>query len=595
MKKFTIISILFVLAISLFVSPRSARAAGNIYYVATNGSDSASGSQSAPWKTIQKAATVARAGDTVYVRGGTYNEKVVVQNSGSAGNFITFSAQPGETVTIDVSGVNMTEDIQGGFTISEISYVQVIGFRVVNSKSTGKGGFGIVCYMSDHCVIKNNYTYNTYHSGIIVRSSANVTVDGNEVELANNDGSQEMITIARSEFVTVTNNHVHHGGPGNNGGEGIDVKNGSHDILVKGNRVHHVSRAGIYVDAYDEYTYNITIEGNLVYANERSGIAIEAENNGSLLKNVSIINNIVYSNVRTGIILGDWGYGHLENIFIVNNTVAENGIGNGHGGIGLWNGRAKNVKAVNNILSGNGSFTIEAQGTPLSEITISHNLFDGFRNGGNEERGTNYVMGEAGFTNASAADFSLRAASPAIDAGTATNAPVRDIAGTTRPNAAAHDIGAYEFKGSAPQPETILVSNFNASLNGWSKTGNVATNAIAPTLGARSVKMTGGAGMSRAISTQGYASVTLVIYLGAKSYESAEQLKLTWWDGATWRVLTVIRDGTARENAKLNKIQIKLPAAAADNPNFMLRIQQLNADADDFGYVDEVKLIGTPK
>ena len=105
----------------------------------------------------------------------------------------------------------------------------------------------------------------------------------------------------------------------------------------------------------------------------------------------------------------------------------------------------------------------------------------------------------------------------------------------------------------------------------------------------------GGASISRAISTQGYSSVTLVIYLGAKSYEGAEQLKLSWWDGATWRVLTVIRDGTARENARLNKIQIKLPAAAAGNPNFKIRIQQLNATADDFGYVDEVKLIGTPK
>ena len=107
--------------------------------------------------------------------------------------------------------------------------------------------------------------------------------------------------------------------------------------------------------------------------------------------------------------------------------------------------------------------------------------------------------------------------------------------------------------------------------------------------------LAGGAGMSRTISTQGFSSVTLVIYLGAKSYEGAEQLKLSWWDGATWRVLTVIRNGTARENGKLNKIQIKLPAAAADNPNFMLRIQQLNAAEDDFGYVDEVKLIGTPK
>jgi len=49
----------------------------------------------------------------------------VVKNSGSAGNYITFSSYPGERATIDVNGVNMTSEIEGGFTISEISYVQV--------------------------------------------------------------------------------------------------------------------------------------------------------------------------------------------------------------------------------------------------------------------------------------------------------------------------------------------------------------------------------------------------------------------------------------------------------------------------------------
>lgn len=595
MKKITIVSLLVVLAISLFVSPRSARAAGNTYYVATNGSDSASGSQSNPWKTIQKAANVAKAGDTVYVRGGVYNERVVVSRSGTAGNYITFSSYPGERATIDVNGVNMTAEIEGGFTMSEVSYVQVIGFRVVNSKSTGKGGYGIVCYMSDHCIIKDNYTYNTYHSGIIVRSSAHVTVDGNEVELANNDGSQEMITIARSEFVTVTNNHVHHGGPGVNGGEGIDVKNGSHDILVKGNRVHHVPRAGIYVDAYDEHTYNITIDGNIVHENERTGIAIEAENSGSLLETVYIVNNIVFRNTRTGIILGDWGFGDLKGIFIVNNTVAENGLGNGHGGIGLWNTRAQNVKVRNNILSGNGNFTIEVQGTPLSQTTITNNLFDGFKSGDHEERGTAYVMGDAGFVNASASDFSLLASSSAIDAGIAANAPDHDVVGTARPSSAAHDIGAFEFSGDVPKPETFFTNNFNASFNGWGKTGNVTWNSAAPTIGSHSVQLKGAASMSRAISTQGYSNVTLVIYLGAKSYEATEQLKLSWWDGSAWRVLSVVRNNTTRENAKLNKVQIKLPAAAANNPDFKIRIQQLNATVDDFGYVDEVQLIGTPK
>ena len=34
-------------------------------------------------------------------RAGTYNERVIPENSGSAGNYITYAAYPGETVTID--------------------------------------------------------------------------------------------------------------------------------------------------------------------------------------------------------------------------------------------------------------------------------------------------------------------------------------------------------------------------------------------------------------------------------------------------------------------------------------------------------------
>ncbi|TDD12427.1 pectate lyase, partial [Nonomuraea diastatica] len=45
-------------------------AAGAVYYVAPNGSDSASGTQAAPWASIARAQAAAQPGDTVYFRGG---------------------------------------------------------------------------------------------------------------------------------------------------------------------------------------------------------------------------------------------------------------------------------------------------------------------------------------------------------------------------------------------------------------------------------------------------------------------------------------------------------------------------------------------
>ena len=43
---------------------------GNVYYVATWGNDTNPGTIEEPWRTIQRAADVMTAGDTVYIMGG---------------------------------------------------------------------------------------------------------------------------------------------------------------------------------------------------------------------------------------------------------------------------------------------------------------------------------------------------------------------------------------------------------------------------------------------------------------------------------------------------------------------------------------------
>ena len=69
--------------------------------MATNGSNSNAGSLAQPFMTIQKAADVARAGDNVYVMGGTYRGNgVTAAYSGAAGAPITFQPYQGANVTI---------------------------------------------------------------------------------------------------------------------------------------------------------------------------------------------------------------------------------------------------------------------------------------------------------------------------------------------------------------------------------------------------------------------------------------------------------------------------------------------------------------
>lgn len=70
------------------------------FYVAPSGSDSNPGTLSQPFRSIQRGATIAAAGDTCHVRAGTYRETVIPAHSGSAGARITFTPYNGESVTV---------------------------------------------------------------------------------------------------------------------------------------------------------------------------------------------------------------------------------------------------------------------------------------------------------------------------------------------------------------------------------------------------------------------------------------------------------------------------------------------------------------
>lgn len=103
-------------------------AAGKVYYVAQTGSDSATGTEAAPWASIAHAQAVAQPGDTVYLRGGTYSytranrgcnsgtdrvDAITLNKSGSSGNPIRYWAAPGETPVFDFSRVSDNCRIKG--------------------------------------------------------------------------------------------------------------------------------------------------------------------------------------------------------------------------------------------------------------------------------------------------------------------------------------------------------------------------------------------------------------------------------------------------------------------------------------------------
>ena len=124
MKFFLLYPLLFIISLNSFAST---------YYVAPSGSggdDNNAGTLAAPFETIAYALTQLSAGDTLYLREGTYRETITITQDGSSGNVITIEAYTDngtlETVTIDgtvdISGTWSTySGVSGAYQLSSYS------------------------------------------------------------------------------------------------------------------------------------------------------------------------------------------------------------------------------------------------------------------------------------------------------------------------------------------------------------------------------------------------------------------------------------------------------------------------------------------
>jgi len=412
------------------------------YFVSPFGDDTNDGTEVSPFKSIQKAADTAKAGETVFIKEGTYKERVELTNTGTKDKKIVFQNYARDIVIVDGSDINWSESGGGLFDLSEVSYIVLSGIEVRNSTHAG-----IYVDASHHITIKNSKTHNTYSSGIGVWSSSHIKVENNEISLACNDGGEECISIVESDYVDVTHNEVYNGGPGTNGGEGIDVKEGSKHVKVKYNHVHDipgVDRPALYADAWDKNTSDIIFESNRVHDIKANAIAVASEM-GGVLKRVNFVNNIIYNIESEGFIVGGWtadgetvASNPVEHISIINNTFY-NISGDG---IYVGNVDAKNIKIYNNIIqSKQNQLPISIEFTPVREVDIRHNLIDTeYENYGQ----IGDSIGNPLFVDASHEDFHLQSNSPAINTGIENNLSILDYDKNSRKKDGQWDIGAYE-------------------------------------------------------------------------------------------------------------------------------------------------------
>ncbi len=78
-----------------------AKAAGPAKFVSPQGDDAGDGSEAKPWRSINHALPLLSAGDTLYLRGGSYFENVYCAIAGTEDKPITIRSYPGELATID--------------------------------------------------------------------------------------------------------------------------------------------------------------------------------------------------------------------------------------------------------------------------------------------------------------------------------------------------------------------------------------------------------------------------------------------------------------------------------------------------------------
>lgn len=127
------------------------------YYVATGGSNTNPGTIDRPWATIAYAVNSSSgvsAGDTIYVRGGSYQEgNLQPEISGEYGNMINLWEYPGETVICDNSRITINTGINfwsfKGIRFSDGSGngVKIEGVNRVTDKDT-------VCFYFEECEFK---------------------------------------------------------------------------------------------------------------------------------------------------------------------------------------------------------------------------------------------------------------------------------------------------------------------------------------------------------------------------------------------------------------------------------------------------------
>jgi Right handed beta helix region len=478
------------------------------FYVSTTGDDSSPGTPTAPWRTVQHAADTVRAGSTVNVRGGVYEELVSIKASGNATDgYITFRSYPGETAVLDAE--HFAPDGRSGIlTLRNKSYVRIEGFEIRNYRTAEHRltplGISVMGAGSHIELLKNNVHHIEQNFdgrdapgrggngfGIAVYGTdartpiSELVIDGNEVHHLKTGSSESLVVNGNVTNFRITHNVVH-----DNNNIGIDVIGFEHtapdptvdqarDGIVSGNLVYNITSRGNPAYGTDESSDGIYVDGGTRVLIEQNvihdvdfGIELASEHQNRATSYITARNNLIYHSHTAGVSIGGYApeRGHTEHCAVVNNTLYDNDTsGTGSGEFQMqWN-MADNIFANNIVYAGSrclitlNKSQVDKKQPPAS---IDYNLyycasgstastwigspetlagFDKYVASTGNDRHSRFL--DPHFVDVTK-DFHLRSDSPAIAAGTTDRMPVGelDLEGSPRVKSGNIDVGCYQNK-----------------------------------------------------------------------------------------------------------------------------------------------------
>lgn len=353
-------------------------------YVSTNGDDSNPGTIVRPFRTIQRAADTAKPGATVYVRGGTYCQRLTVKVSGDAQlGFITFRSKPGEQAVLDGACLTPPEGDTSMVEMHDMRYVRIEGFEIRNYRTNDSrsvpGGIRVFGGGSHIEILKNNVHHIEQNSTIQLRPGqgangfgiaiygtdakrpvSDLVIEGNEVHHLKTGSSESLVVNGNVAGFRISKNIVH-----DNNNIGIDVigfERTAPDPEVDRARDGVVS---------ENLVYNITSRGNPAYGNEANSDGIYVDGGTRILIERNVMHDVDYGLELASEHLA----GNTSHIVARNNLIYScHTAGVSVGGYDLKRGKTEDATIINNTLYNNDTWET-GTGEILMQFYLRNNVF----------------------------------------------------------------------------------------------------------------------------------------------------------------------------------------------------------------------------